>query len=385
MNSAFPEIKKNFGFGMMRLPMMEVKESETPDVDYEQTSKMVDMFIDAGFNYFDTAHGYLETLSEVAVNKCLTSRHQRSEYLLANKLTNDYIKTAEDVRPFFEQQLEACGVDYFDFYLVHAVDKNNYPKFTECRAYEQALELKNEGLIKHLGMSYHDTAAFLDEVLTAHPEVEFVQLQVNYIDYDNDAVQSRKCLEVCAKHGKKVVVMEPVRGGSLAKLPDGAQNAFARLGDASPASYAIRFAAGCEGVYMTLSGMSNIEQMEDNLKAMTDFKPLNEDEMAAVEAAMECFRTADFIPCTACHYCTAGCPVRINIPGVFGAMNEKTMFGGWNASVYYKVATRGGGKPEDCIKCGLCESSCPQHLEIRDLLEKVAARFAKKKKPAQEA
>lgn len=380
MNKVFPEIKGCFGFGMMRLPMTE---GEKPEIDYEQTSQMVDYFIEKGLNYFDTAHGYLDTMSEVAVSKCLSSRHERSEYVLANKLTGDYFKTKDDIRPFFMSQLEACGVEYFDFYLIHSVDKGNYNHFTECDAFTEVLKLKEDGYIRHLGMSYHDTADYLDEILAQHPEVEFVQLQVNYIDYEDEAVQSRKCIEICDKHGKPVIVMEPVRGGSLAKLPGEGNDIFARIGNGSPASYALRFASGLDSVYMTLSGMSSLEQMKENVETMLDPAPLTEEENAAVAEAAKLFRTPDYIACTACRYCTAGCPANINIPAVFAAMNQKTMFGGWNASFYYKRACQ-NGKPEDCIKCGLCESSCPQHLEIRELLVKVSERFAKKKKDEEE-
>lgn len=375
-NKYFPEIKGSFGFGMMRLPMTE---GENPDVNYEMTNQMIDRFIESGFNYFDTAHGYLEGRSEIAVGRCLSARHSRDEYLLANKLTNDYFKTQEDIRPFFMSQLETCGVEYFDFYLIHAVDKTNYKKFSECKAYEEALKLKEEGYIKHLGMSYHDSADFLDSVLAEHPEVEFVQLQLNYIDFDDAVVQSRKCLEVCNRYGKPVSVMEPVRGGSLANLPENGQAVIKELGDASAASYALRFAAGCEGVYVTLSGMSDVSQMEDNIATMKVATHLDDKEKEALARISEIFRTPDFIPCTACHYCTAGCPSKINIPGIFAAMNQKSMFGGWNANFYYKKAIV-DASPSDCIKCGLCEGSCPQHLEIRNLLEKAIEVFEKKNK-----
>lgn len=379
MNKVFSEINGCFGFGMMRLPLLEeASDGKPPVVDLDQTSAMVDLFIDEGFNYFDTAHGYLDYESEIAVGKCLSARHDRSEYLLANKLTGDYFKTREDIRPFFMKQLETCGVEYFDFYLVHSVCKGNYPHFQECHAYEEALKLKEEGYIRHLGMSFHDTADFLEEVLSDHPEVEFVQLQVNYIDYEDEAVQSRRCIEVCQKHGLGVSVMEPIRGGSLAVLPDAANGILSELGDASPSSYALRFAAGCEGVYITLSGMSTLEQMKQNIETMKAPAPLNDKEMEAIKKISETFRTSDFIPCTACRYCTAGCPANIDIPAIFAAMNHKTMFGnGWNADFYYSRACS-SGKPADCLKCGLCEASCPQHLEIRELLEKVANAFAKK-------
>ncbi|MDE7213570.1 MAG: aldo/keto reductase, partial [Anaeroplasmataceae bacterium] len=247
----FNEVKKNFGFGCMRLPM------KGEEVDYEELNKMVDTFIENGFNYFDTAHGYVNKKSEIAVRECLSKRHPRDSFILTNKLTDPFFNTHEEIRPFFESQLEACGVEYFDFYLMHAQNKNNFLKFKECKAYETALELKKEGKIKHLGISFHDTADVLDQILSEYPQIEVVQIQFNYVDYDDPAVQSRKCYEVCRKHNKPVIIMEPVKGGNLVNLPSDAQKIFDELHRGSNASFAIRFAAGFEGVFMVLSGMSN--------------------------------------------------------------------------------------------------------------------------------
>ena len=285
----FNEVHKNFGFGCMRLPMQGDK------IDYAEFNKMIDTFIESGFNYFDTAHGYHEGKSEEAVHDCLVSRYPRDKYLLANKLTAPYFNSEDEIRPFFESQLKICGVDYFDFYLMHAQSKEIYEKFKKCRAYEQGLQFKAEGKIKHFGISFHDTADVLDEILTDYPQVEFVQIQLNYVDYDDPAVQARKCLEVCNKHGKPVIVMEPVKGGNLVNLPADAKKYFEELGDASAASYAIRFAAGCEGVFMTLSGMSNLEQLKDNLSYMKDFKPLDEKELQAVSNVCAVFKAMNLI------------------------------------------------------------------------------------------
>ena len=285
------KIEKNFGFGFMRLPM---KDGE---VDHEEFSRMVDYFIDAGFNYFDTAHGYLGGKSEKALRKCLVDRYPREKYILTDKLTASFFKTEADVRPFFESQLEICGVDYFDFYLMHAQNHDNFVKFKECRAYEQALEFKKEGKIHHFGISFHDTADVLDTILTEYPQVEFVQIQLNYVDFDDSAVQSRRCYEVCRKHGKPVIVMEPVKGGNLVKLPDEAKKILDDLHGGSPASYAIRFAAGFDGIFMVLSGMSNMEQMTDNLSYMKDFKPLDAAEREAVEKVCGVFRSMHLIQC----------------------------------------------------------------------------------------
>lgn len=368
----FEEVKKNFGFGCMRLPMKD------GNVDYAEFNKMIDAFIANGFNYFDTAHGYLQGKSETALHDCLVKRYPRDKYLLTNKLTNFYFKTESDVRPFFESQLAICGVDYFDFYLMHAQSRENFAHFKRCRAYEQAFELKAEGKIKHVGISFHDTAEMLEEILTEYPQVEVVQIQLNYIDFDDPAVQSRKCLEVCNKHNKPVIVMEPVKGGNLVNLPAGAERFFAELGTASAASYAIRFAAGCHGVFMVLSGMSDFAQMNDNLSYMKDFKPLDERELQAVSNVCAVFKGMNLIPCTACRYCTDGCPKKISIPDLFACMNTKNIYHDWNANFYYgQVHTKNGGKASDCIKCGKCEKACPQHLPIRNLLQDVAKEFEK--------
>ena len=366
-------IQKNFGFGCMRLPM------KGEDVDIEETCRMVDEFLASGFNYFDTAHGYIQGKSETALKTCLTSRYPRDRYLLTNKLTSFFFKKEEDIRPLFESQLEACGVDYFDLYLMHAQGKENYPLFKTCHAYETAFELKKEGKVKHVGISFHDRAEVLEEILTDYPEIEVVQIQFNYLDYEDPAVQSRACYEVCRKFTKPIIVMEPVKGGSLVNLPEDAKAVLDELHGGSPASYAIRFAAGFPGMMMVLSGMSNLEQMKDNLSYMKDFQPLKENELEAIKKVQEIFKSLNLIPCTACRYCTDGCPKHISIPDLFATMNIKQLYHDWNADYYYNVVhTTQGRKASDCIKCGKCEKACPQHLPIRKLLEDVAAEFEKK-------
>ena len=366
------KVKKNFGFGCMRLPM------NGDQVDIAETTRMVDEFLAQGFNYFDTAHGYIGGKSELALKECLTSRYPREAYSLTDKLTDSYFKTEADIRPFFESQLEACGVDYFDFYLMHAQNADNFKKFKACRAYETAFALKAEGKIRHVGLSFHDRAEVLDQILTEYPQIEVVQIQFNYLDYDDIAVQSRKCYEVCRKHGKPVLVMEPVKGGSLVNLPEEAKKVLDDLHGGSPASYAIRFAAGFPGMMMVLSGMSDLEQMKDNLSYMRDFKPLNETELAAVNKVQEIFHKMNMIPCTACRYCVEGCPKQISIPDLFAIMNIKQLHHDWNADYYYEeVHTAPGRRASDCLKCGKCEKICPQHLPIRKLLEEVAKEFDK--------
>lgn len=368
-NKFYSDIKTNFGFGCMRLPMIDGQ------VDYEETCKMVDTFLENGFNYFDTAHGYLGGKSEIALRECLVKRHPREDYILVNKLTTNYFNREEDIRPLFDVQLEACGVDYFDFYLLHAQNAEFFEKYKKCRAYETAFDLKKEGKVKHVGLSFHDEAAVLDQILTEYPEIEVVQIQLNYVDYEDEGIEGRKCYDVCVKHNKPVIVMEPVKGGSLIQLPEEAQKIFDALEGGSNASYAIRYAAGFDNILMVLSGMSNLEQMKDNISFMKDFKPLSAKEREAVDKVCAIFKAQDLIPCTACKYCVDGCPKKISIPDLFSIMNGRKKYSNWDGNWYYMVHTLNAGKASDCIKCGKCEHVCPQHLQIRELLETVAGEF----------
>ena len=355
MNSWFPEIKKNFGFGCMRLPMVGDK------VDIPQTTKMVDTFLARGFNYFDTAHGYIGGQSETALKQCLTSRHPRESYILTNKLSGNFFETSEQIRPLVQQQLDACGVEYFDFYLMHAMNAAGHQRYLELGCYDIAQELKAQGKIRHMGISFHDTADVLDKILTARPDIEIVQLQYNYVDYSAPLIQSKQCYEVCKKHNKPVIVMEPVKGGSLVNLP---QKALDLMKDCA-ASYAIRFAADPENMVMVLSGMSTMEQMEDNLRYMENYQHLTEEDKDIIEKVRTIYQGQHRIPCTACRYCVDGCPAGIPIPDLFAAFNEYRQ--------EKRTDTEGFEKAAECVECGQCEDICPQKLSIRELLKEVAA------------
>lgn len=361
--------EKKFGFGCMRLPM------KNGEVDYKEFNRMIDYFMESGFHYFDTAHGYLEGKSETAIRDCLVKRYPRESYLLTNKLTENYFKTEGDIRLFFESQLELTGVEYFDYYLHHAMTAEFYPKYTKCNAFEIVKQLKEEGKIRHIGMSFHDKASVLEQMLKEHPEIEVVQLQFNYADYDDPGIESFKCYQVCEAYNKKVIVMEPVKGGALVNLPEEAEKVFDELGGGSYASYAIRFCASFPQIEMVLSGMGDMEQMKDNVGFMKNFVPFSEEEHDAVKRVREILKNQDIISCTACRYCIEGCPKKIAIPDLFSCYNSKKQYKDWNSDFYYGVHTNQGGKALDCIQCGKCEHICPQHLKIRDHLKEVSEIF----------
>ena len=359
--------KKKLGFGLMRLPLLD--ENDKGSIDIEHTKKMVDAFIENGFTYFDTAWMYCSFKSECATKEALVSRYPRESFTLASKFHCAFVKDKKERDEFFEEQFRKTGVEYFDYYLIHDVNKEHYVKYNELDAFNWIQEKKAEGRVKCVGFSFHDTAEFLDQVLTEHPEMEFVQLQINYLDWESEKVQSRKCYEVAVKHGKEVIVMEPVKGGTLAKIPESVEKMFKAYDkEASAASWAIRFSASLPNVKIVLSGMSNMEQIEDNMSYMKEFKVLNEDEKILVNNAAEMISKGIKIPCTGCSYCTDGCPMNIEIPKYFDCYNKED-------KAAYEEAAATFGKASDCIGCGQCEAVCPQHLSIIDLLKDVAETF----------
>ena len=374
--------EKKLGFGMMRLPVLDGK-SKSADIDIEQVKQMVDYFLESGFTYFDTAWMYMGFQSENAAKEALVDRHPRESFTLATKLHTEYFDTLEGMDEVFNKQLEKTGAGYFDYYLLHAIDEEKIGKYEKFKCFEWMQEKKAAGLIRHAGFSYHDKPELLDRVLTDHPEIEFVQLQLNYLDWESAWIQSRGCYEVCVKHGKPVIVMEPVKGGSLAKIPEDGRRIFEALDPSmSVPSWAVRFAASLDGVMMVLSGMSSIEQMKDNVSYMKDFKPLSESEREA------CFKVADIInsqtavPCTGCAYCVEGCPQQIPIPKYFSLYNEDMREDlkekGWTVNyTNYELTAKNAGKASDCVECGQCEGVCPQHLPIIKYLKDVAKHYGK--------
>ena len=368
-----PLSRSILGFGLMRLPR--VKDTKTDEIDVEQTKQMVDAFLEAGFTYFDTAWAYPG--SEDAIRQALVERYPREKFQLATK-NAAWIgcKTKEDAIAQFETSLKRTGAGYIDFYLLHNLGETRTKFFEDFDLWNWGKELKAKGLIKHLGFSFHSTAEELEEIFKAHPEAEFVQLQLNYADWESPSIQSRKVYEVARKYNKPIIVMEPVKGGLLANPPQSVKDVFQKADSkASYASWAIRYVADLEGVMVVLSGMSNIEQMKDNLSYMKGFKGLTDEQRKTIETARQEMAKIPLIPCTTCNYCAKVCPMEIGISGSFNAMNIYTLYNNLDQAKHQEnwlVGMHGKKKAAECVKCGACENVCPQHIKIREELEKVA-------------
>ncbi len=368
----------------MRLPLLDTEDQSS--FDYETLNSLVDTYLEQGFTYFDTALTYHNGLSEEALRKAVVERHPRNSFTIATKLPPRVLTSAEEQQEIFDGQLRRCGVEYFDYYLVHNIGVSSYRQACEYDTFGFVQRMKREGRVKNMGMSFHDTPRLLDEVLTAHPELDFVQLQINYIDWENPGIQSRKCLEIARKHGMPIIVMEPCKGGNLAKVPQKAERLMKAYNPtASIPSWAIRYAASQDGVFMVLSGMNRMEHLQDNVSYMKDFKKLNAKEHEIIAQVTEIINANTAVPCTACRYCVDGCPRKIAIPDYFALYNSAKRAVTDNMSsqfVYYLNLTSTHGKASDCIGCGKCEKACPQHLDIIEYLKEVAETFEGKELPS---
>ncbi|WP_035778507.1 aldo/keto reductase [Butyrivibrio sp. MC2013] len=371
LDNSFVDAMPKLGFGLMRLPKLE----DGKTIDIEQTSKMVDLFLEAGMKYFDTAYVYDDGRSELAAGEALVKRHPRDSFYLTTKLNAMVAHDEASAKEQFNTSLARTGAGYFDFYLLHALQDNNYQKYEEYHIWEYVKELKAEGKIRHYGFSFHGSPELLEKLLTEHPDVDFIQLQINYADMDNPSVAARKNIEIANAHGVPFTIMEPVKGGNLVNLPSDAQKLMKdHAPESSIASWAVRFAASQKGTLTVLSGMSNLEQMQDNLSYMKGFKPLDDAEMEIIEKVRKILGATDFVPCTACRYCTKGCPMQIPIPDIFKAYNrylsDRNKLD--EAKAAYAEAVSGAGKASDCISCGQCEGACPQRIGIIEKLQEIA-------------
>ena len=371
-------MEKKLGFGMMRMPVADRSDQST--IEFDRVYELADTYIGKGFTYFDTAYTYHKCQAEKAAKKILTDRYDRDRFELATKMPLRVFEDEADLQVKFEEQLRNCGVEYFDRYLMHNVGRSVFERCRSNHVFEFIRKMQEQGKAKQVGMSFHDSPEFLEEILTEYSDcLDFLQLQVNYIDMTAVGVQSAKCLEIAKKYKKPVIVMEPCKGGTLANVTDDVAAIFkAYAPDASPASWALRFAASQEGVERVLSGMNTMEQVRDNTAIFSDFRPLNEEELAVVNKAADVISARTAIACTACEYCTHGCPMNIPIPQYFELFNsaERINTGSSSHKVYYNNMVVGGtAKASDCIGCGSCEQACPQHLTIREYLKEVAGKF----------
>ncbi len=364
------------GFGLMRLP------ENDGVIDHEQVCRMVDRYMEAGMNYFDTAYVYHSGRSEVAAREALVKRYPRESFMLATKLPGWEVKKEEDIERIFNEQLERAGVDYFDFYLLHSIEEgNNYDTYVKYDCFNWGLKKKEEGKIRHFGFSFHGSPELLETVLDQHPEVEFVQIQLNYLDRTNPVVRSQRLYEILHERNIPIIVMEPIRGGALANIAPELEEIFkAKRPDKSVASWALRFVGSLPGVMTILSGMSSEDQMKDNIETFTNFEPLSEEEFAVVNEVTEKMLGMPQIGCTACKYCVDGCPKKISIPDVFRTINTLRRHpDDWRAKNFYSGLVQRNGKASDCIGCGQCERVCPQHLPIIELMKEAAGILDTKK------
>ncbi len=360
----------------MRLPL--VNPDDQTSIDIEKFKAMADRFIERGFTYFDTAYPYHGGKSEEALREVVVKRYPREAFTVTSKMPVWAINEVADMERVFNEQLEKCGVDYFDYYWLHALNRERVEVMDRMDGWGFIARKKAEGRIRHIGFSFHDGSTLLAEILEKHPEMEYVQLQINYLDWESPAIESKTCYDLCVKHGKPVIVMEPVKGGSLARVPESVDRLFKQYNpDASPASWAIRYCASLPNVLTVLSGMSNMEQLDDNTSYMQDFQPLNDEEQAIIAHAKEIIRESIAIPCTACHYCSEGCPQQIAIPEYFSLYNAAQQFSDQrsNSKLYYDLLAKNHGRASECLECGQCEAQCPQHIDIIDNLKLVAQAF----------
>ena len=364
-------VKTKLGFGLMRLPYKDGR------IDAQELCKMVDEFLKHGYDYFDTAYMYCDGEAEKIVPEVLSSRYPRSAYRFATKLSSPTFETRDDMQKVFQTQLERTGVGYFDNYLLHSIGTPNIDKYEQTGAWDFISQMKSEGLVKHIGFSFHDKPETLDEVLTHHPEAEFVQLQVNYADWNSGNVRSRECCEVARRHNKPIIIMEPVKGGCLAAMSDEIRALLkSKQPDMSIASWAIRFAASVEGAVTVLSGMSDLAQVKDNVSLFDSMKPLSQDELETIDRVNLMLSQTPTVPCTRCKYCVPQCPQSMNIPGIIGVLNLYDTYRNITREKnHYGMVTQNGSKASECLQCGLCEAQCPQKIEIIRQLQRAAQLF----------